>query len=194
MKIASNKCSACKQVSYCSRECQKTHWRDHKATCSHLSKRSGLKGIKAQTSGGSRYLPKSKVKLKRNSNALQFQMDLIKNNPPFDYIFVGKGERNIGIKFRDSMRKVFFNMCFERAKKGSKRGIYMMYEHLMEEVKGFGVTERDMKAQLSAEFGQFEGGKDADEPPPTQDELMLALATMYGKKGLGDISKLIGPT
>jgi len=30
---ASNRCSACKQVSYCSREHQKQDWRNHKYSC-----------------------------------------------------------------------------------------------------------------------------------------------------------------
>jgi len=30
-------CSRCKQINYCSRDCQKSHWKDHKAICADLS-------------------------------------------------------------------------------------------------------------------------------------------------------------
>jgi MYND finger len=33
LKAASKKCATCKDVSYCSRECQKMDWKEHKETC-----------------------------------------------------------------------------------------------------------------------------------------------------------------
>ena len=35
-KVAENKCTACKEVFYCSRECQKKHWKTHKIECKSL--------------------------------------------------------------------------------------------------------------------------------------------------------------
>ena len=32
-----SKCSACKRASYCSKECQKQHWNEHKKTCKKYS-------------------------------------------------------------------------------------------------------------------------------------------------------------
>jgi hypothetical protein len=32
-KIKLQKCTACKQVAYCSRQCQRTHWKVHKPAC-----------------------------------------------------------------------------------------------------------------------------------------------------------------
>ena len=40
-------CSGCKSVGYCSRECQKSHWKFHKPTCKETQKE-----IKAKGSGG----------------------------------------------------------------------------------------------------------------------------------------------
>ena len=33
LKVGSRLCSACHQIGYCSRECQKAHWKAHKAEC-----------------------------------------------------------------------------------------------------------------------------------------------------------------
>ena len=33
LKAATKKCGNCKDVSYCSRECQKTDWKEHKEAC-----------------------------------------------------------------------------------------------------------------------------------------------------------------
>ena len=33
LKVGSRLCSACHQIGYCSRECQKAHWKVHKAEC-----------------------------------------------------------------------------------------------------------------------------------------------------------------
>ena len=35
-KVAENKCTACKAVFYCSRDCQKKHWKTHKFDCKSL--------------------------------------------------------------------------------------------------------------------------------------------------------------
>ena len=35
--IALSRCGRCKQVSYCSADCQKAHWKLHKKTCKPLS-------------------------------------------------------------------------------------------------------------------------------------------------------------
>jgi hypothetical protein len=36
-KDAINRCSKCNQVSYCSRECQKTDWKSHKLECGNIA-------------------------------------------------------------------------------------------------------------------------------------------------------------
>jgi len=33
IEVGSRLCSACHQIGYCSRECQKAHWKAHKAEC-----------------------------------------------------------------------------------------------------------------------------------------------------------------
>ena len=35
-KVAENKCTACKAVFYCNRDCQKKHWKTHKFDCKSL--------------------------------------------------------------------------------------------------------------------------------------------------------------
>lgn len=35
-KVAENKCTGCKKVFYCTRECQKKHWKMHKTECKSL--------------------------------------------------------------------------------------------------------------------------------------------------------------
>jgi len=35
-KIAETKCTACKKVFYCSKDCQKKHWKIHKFECQSL--------------------------------------------------------------------------------------------------------------------------------------------------------------
>ena len=35
-KTAENKCTACKEIFYCNRECQKKHWKTHKFECKSL--------------------------------------------------------------------------------------------------------------------------------------------------------------
>ena len=35
-KVAETKCTACKAVFYCSRDCQKKHWKAHKFDCKSL--------------------------------------------------------------------------------------------------------------------------------------------------------------
>lgn len=31
------RCSACKKAEYCSKKCQKQHWKDHKSFCKHVT-------------------------------------------------------------------------------------------------------------------------------------------------------------
>ena len=39
-KDAASKCASCKRVAYCSKECQKSHWKSHKAECKKASESS----------------------------------------------------------------------------------------------------------------------------------------------------------
>lgn len=39
-KEGNKRCSRCKSVVYCSSDCQKAHWKQHKGECKYLSKSS----------------------------------------------------------------------------------------------------------------------------------------------------------
>ncbi len=43
-KPAKQRCSGCKSVYFCNKECQKASWPSHKGECSSLKKREGGKG------------------------------------------------------------------------------------------------------------------------------------------------------
>nr|CAG4647903.1 EOG090X06BA [Moina brachiata]SVE93015.1 EOG090X06BA [Moina brachiata] len=45
----SSKCSSCKSVQYCGRDCQKIHWPYHKKECDKLAKQHQLKDTKSQS-------------------------------------------------------------------------------------------------------------------------------------------------
>ena len=68
--VASDVCSGCKAVYYCSRECQEAHWKEHKSYCKELKKsRSTAKSmLKAFNSSNGNSTVSSKTRLNEMAN------------------------------------------------------------------------------------------------------------------------------
>lgn len=44
-KVANSKCTNCKAVQYCSRDCQKAHWKSHKLNCRPFEVRKAIENL-----------------------------------------------------------------------------------------------------------------------------------------------------
>jgi len=49
-KEATKRCSKCKQEFYCSRECQVTHWKEHKKVCKPIVQEAKIDGVNEKSS------------------------------------------------------------------------------------------------------------------------------------------------
>jgi hypothetical protein len=141
-----HKCSGCGLVYYCSKECQKAHWKAHKSVCK--AKREARSGSGGGGSAAQRI--ERAAEAVRRRTALVHQDKLLAENPSVDYVIVTEAgaKRDHGHKFTNPMGAMLFKVLRIKAAQGCKRSVHMMFEQLQA-----GRNSTMVRRQLQAEYG-----------------------------------------
>jgi len=136
-----SQCVGCKTVYYCTRECQKAHWKLHKKECASLANKKDVNSGTANTTKG------------EMSPALKYQLERQKVYPNLDYILV-RDNVDVGMKFGDAQGSLFFNLCKKKAVEvRDPRSVFMMYQQMQTLAQKSGVSDADLRKQLKDEYG-----------------------------------------
>lgn len=162
-KEGTKRCSICKCVAYCSRDCQKTDWKaGHKKVC---------KKVVHPTCASDRAIEAARSIA---SPALRNQDDFLRSNPHIDYrIVLPTGSQDAGVVFPHPMGKSMFRMWRQNAPQHPF--VYRMYEMLVENHPD---KKQLIRRQLKDEYGVdpiSDEAKQASEPIPTDEQIVNSL-------------------
>ena len=131
------RCSRCKFVAYCSKECQVASWPVHKRNCK--PKKVRTKKVDAA----------AKVARQALNPVLVRQNQLLKKNPNVDYVIVSSGNRDTGVQIVDPMGKLMFRY-FRNLAPNTPGAVFRLYQWLAETHPNLASVIRN---QLTAEYG-----------------------------------------
>lgn len=133
------RCGRCKLVVYCSKECQRAHWAEHKQSCRSISSVNKSKVKAAETA----------ARLSK-SPALIEQDRLLAENPQVNYVIVmPSGKMDVGFALPHPMGKFMFSMYRKKAPT-MPAAVYQMYKWL---VDTHPKLKANIRKQLTAEYG-----------------------------------------
>jgi len=137
-EAAPSKCRRCGLAAYCSRECQKKHWK------------SGHKQVCRPTDGGAAAAAASAAKARAGPSPLLAKQDAMIREHGSDYVLDFDAEKYFKVEFENPMASVFFRTLRVKAKGGCRRSLYMMYDQLC------GLSPeltQQVRRQLRGEYG-----------------------------------------
>ncbi|EJD55189.1 hypothetical protein AURDEDRAFT_178984 [Auricularia subglabra TFB-10046 SS5] len=173
-------CSKCKTavdrvVKYCSRECQKRDWPNHKLICGKilgadhaleffggLTAEHGISGrdaLSRDVVGERIYCPPAfppPLPPFTHSRHLKYQIQLLRNHPEWDYAYVRfEDEQTIsGLCLEEGSGRDDFLSVRERAFQGGEEvAVVALYGFLSYFLKGDGASLKKLHTQLSLEYG-----------------------------------------
>ncbi|EJD55195.1 hypothetical protein AURDEDRAFT_109622 [Auricularia subglabra TFB-10046 SS5] len=162
-------CAKCKAigrvVKYCGKNCQKRDWGTHKVFCGKADNVSaeealeklGPTGAKvAGTAGNTSLAFPMPVPPFVPSRHLRYQMQLIRDHPPYEYVYVRPtGEqRTLGILVDEGPVKDMFLSARERAfRSGDIDAVLELYAYLGIGLRGDSALLQELQRQLSLEYG-----------------------------------------
>lgn len=174
-KEGTKRCSICKIVSYCSKDCQVADWRArHKKVCK--------KAARATVASESAIQAARSVA----SPALRNQDDFLQSNPNIDYrIVLPTGSQDVGVVFAHPMGKLMFRMWRQSAPKPPF--VHRMYGMLVENHPD---KKQLIRRQLMDEYGVdpiSDEAKQESEQMPTGQQMVDSFSPdmMYPENPLG---------